>query len=289
MLDLIDLDIPSLGYTRFISAWVYQGEAGAFLIDPGPACTIDHLCESLDARGITKLDFILLTHIHMDHAGGIGHMAERFPEAKIVCHEKAVPHLIDPARLWEGSLKTLGHVAEVYGEIKPVPEDRVSAEYRIDFGSGIRAVDTPGHAPHHLCFVFENELFCGELFGIFQDLGGRIYLRPATPPRFVADAFFNSMDEIFPYINRTIRFAHYGSHPDGPEILRLCREQLRLWIDVVREHSESPDMAAIIADLTARDPIYRQIHELPPAIYERERYFTRNSINGMLGYLTSAG
>lgn len=289
MLDLIDLDIPSLGYTRFISAWLYQGEAGAFLIDPGPACTIDHLCRALDARGITELDLILLTHIHMDHAGGIGHLAERFPKAKIVCHEKAVPHLIDPARLWKGSLKTLGHVAEVYGEIKPVAEDRISANYRIDFGSGIRAVDTPGHAPHHLCFAFDDELFCGELFGIFQDLGGRVYLRPATPPRFIADAFFKSMDEIAPYIHRTLRFAHYGSHSDGPEILRLARKQLQLWIDVIRDHLADPDMEAIIKDLTARDPLYRQLHELPPAIYDRECYFTRNSINGILGYLTSAG
>ncbi|MFP4226754.1 MAG: MBL fold metallo-hydrolase [Desulfobacterales bacterium] len=289
MLDLIDLDIPSLGYTRFISAWVYQGEAGAFLVDPGPTCTVDRLCEALAARGVNKLDLILLTHIHMDHAGSIGHMAERFPEAKIVCHEKAVPHLIDPARLWEGSLKTLGHVAEVYGEIKPVPEDRVSSDYQVDFAGGIRAVDTPGHAPHHLCFVFEDELFCGELFGIFQDLSGRIYLRPATPPRFIAEAFFKSMDEITPHIHRTLRFAHYGSHPDGPQILRLARDQLQLWIDIIRGHAENPDMEAIIEDLTARDPIYSQIHELPPAIYDRERHFTRNSINGILGYLTSAG
>ena len=289
MLDLIDLDIPELGYTRFISAWLYQGAEGAFLVDPGPTCTIERLCRELAARGADNLDFILLTHIHMDHAGGIGHMAERFPEAKIVCHEKAVSHLIDPARLWKGSLKTLGHVAEVYGEIKPVPENRVSADYRIDFGSGILAVDTPGHAPHHLCFVFENELFCGELFGIFQDLVGRIYLRPATPPRFVADAFFTSMERAAPYVDRTIRFAHYGSYPDGLEILRHAREQLDLWINIIREHIDKPDIDAIIADLTARDPIYSQIHELPPAIYDRERYFTRNSINGILGYLRSAG
>ena len=287
MLDLIDLDIPELGYTRFISAWLYQGAEGAFLVDPGPTCTIERLCRELAARGADNLDFILLTHIHMDHAGSIGHLAAQFPDAGIVCHEKAVPHLIDPSRLWEGSLKTLGHVAEVYGEIKPVAGERIVTDNWIDFGSGIRAIDTPGHAPHHLCFVFENEFFCGELFGIFQDLNPGIYLRPATPPRFLADAFFTSMDRVAPYIDRTIRFAHHGRHPNGREILRQGRQQLELWIDIIREHVDNPDMDKLISALTQRDPIYNRINELPPKVYARERYFTRNSIKGILSYLQS--
>ncbi|MBS3757867.1 MAG: MBL fold metallo-hydrolase [Desulfobacterales bacterium] len=287
MLDLIDLDIPELGYTRFISAWLYKGEEGTFVVDPGPSRTIDDLCRALRERGVDSIDFILLTHIHMDHAGGIGHLTERFPEAKVVCHEKAVSHLIDPARLWEGSVKTLGRVAEVYGEIKPVAEAQIAAGDRLAFGSGIRAIDTPGHAPHHLCFVFKNELFCGELFGVFHRLGQGFYLRPATPPRFIAEAFFASFDRIAPYIDRTIRFAHYGTHPEGRRILSHAREQLGLWIDVIREHADNPDIERIISDLEARDPVYSRINELPAGIYERERFFTRNSIDGILGYLNA--
>ena len=107
MIDLIDLDIPSLGYTKFISAWLYKGEGGSFLVDPGPARTIPALLDGLTRHGVTRLDLILLTHIHMDHAGGIGDLAEKFPDAKVVCHEKAVRHLLYPVKLWEGSLKVL--------------------------------------------------------------------------------------------------------------------------------------------------------------------------------------
>jgi glyoxylase-like metal-dependent hydrolase (beta-lactamase superfamily II) len=99
MFSLIDLNIPELGYSRFISGWLYSGREMTFLVDTGPACTHDVLVDALRANGVKKLDWILLTHIHMDHAGGAGHLARDFPEARIVCHPKAVQHLVDPSRL----------------------------------------------------------------------------------------------------------------------------------------------------------------------------------------------
>lgn len=287
MLDLIDLDIPELGYTKFISAWLYHGSEGSFLVDVGPACTVDTLFQALSDHGVSRLDWIMLTHIHMDHAGAIGHVAERFPEARIFCHPKAVPHLVDPAKLWAGSLKTLGHVAEIYGEIRPVPEDRIVTGGQVDFGGGIRVLDTPGHAAHHLCFVFNDCFFGGELFGVYQALdgGGDFYLRPATPQRFVADAFFRSMERAEPYLDRRLCFAHYGSYPDGREILALAGSQLKLWIDRIGEHLENPDMDAIITDLAAHDARFARIHQLPSGMQERERFFVKNSIRGILDYL----
>ncbi len=287
MLDLLDLDIPSLGYTRFISAWLYKGPEGVFLVDPGPACTIDDLCRQLAERGVERLDWILLTHIHMDHAGGIGHLAERYPEARILCHEKAVPHLIDPSRLWQGSLKTLGRVAEVYGRIRPVAEHRITSTGKIDFGEGIRAIDTPGHASHHLGFVFADWLFCGELFGVHQELADDFYLRPATPPRFSAEAFFASMDRVAPETERRVCFAHHGSHPDGRKIAELARQQLKLWIEVISEHAENPDFEAITRALAQRDPLFARFNMLDEQARERERFFVQNSVDGILGWLQS--
>ncbi len=288
MLELIDLDIPALGYSRFIGAWLYKGGEGSFLVDPGPACTIDGLCRRLADKGVSHLDRVLLTHIHMDHAGGIGHLAERFPGTRILCHEKAVSHLVDPSRLWEGSVKTLGRVAEAYGPIKPVDRERIETGERIDFGDGIRAIDTPGHAPHHLCFAFKDMLFAGELFGVYQALDDDFYLRPATPPRFVAEAFFASMDRVAPEVDRRLCFAHYGMYPDGREILGIAREQLKLWMDVIAGHAKNPDIGEITRDLMARDARFARIKKLPPEIDERERFFIRNTINGILSYLQAA-
>ena len=285
MFDLIPLDIPSLDYTRFISAWLYSGKDGNLLIDPGPACTVNTLFDALAQRGVRHLDYILLTHIHMDHSGGIGHVIERYPEAKVVCHEQAVRHLLDPARLYDGSVKVLGHVAEVYGPIKPVPEANILTTGRIPFAGGIIVVPTPGHAAHHQCFVFGDRLFCGEVFGIFLDLKDTFYLRPATPPVFVLDDYLASMDTVAPYVDRRICFAHYGSYPDGAAILKTARQQLLLWVERVAKHGPEDDIDLVIADLEKNDPVYARKDALAPQVRARETYFSANSIKGIRQYL----
>ncbi len=289
MLELIDLDIKELEYSRFISSWFYRGEEGCFLIDPGPACTINHLLAELKKRQVSHLDWILLTHIHMDHAGGIGHLVERFPEARVICHENAVKHLKDPKRLWEGSLKILGDVARVYGAIEPVLPANIMTVGQISFEGDIRVIPTPGHAAHHQCFVTKDVLFCGELFGIFHQLDHCFYLRPATPPVFVLDDFLQSMDAVAPYMDRRLCFSHYGSSNDGMEVIKVARQQLLLWADVIREHMDDPDtdqgFDQIIDDLSANDPVFARKALLPPQLYNREMHFVGNSIKGILQYL----
>lgn len=285
MLEVIDLDIESLGYTRFISAWLYRGPEGSFLVDPGPACTVDKLLEALEEKGVDYLDWILLTHIHLDHAGGIGHLSRYFPEAGVVCHEKAVSHLIDPSRLWEGSRRVLGSLAETFGRIKSVPEERIVTGNNKELEGGIRVIPTPGHAPHHQSFVFGEWLFCGELFGVFLDLDGDIYLRPATPPRFEFEEFAASMERLAPETDKKFCFGHYGMYNDGSRIAELAETQLNLWLEVVRSHAGNPHMSAILADLKANDPVFARVDELPAQIFQREMYYTGNTIRGMLDYI----
>lgn len=286
MLQLIDLDIESLNYSKFISAWLYTGNEGNFLIDPGPACTIPALFDELNRRDVRHLDWILLTHIHMDHSGGIGHVIERFPDARVACHTKAVDHLINPAHLWEGSLKVLGDVARAYGGIKPVPAENIVSMGEVLFGEGIKVIPTPGHAAHHQCFVWKDWLFCGELFGIFHQLKDSIYLRPATPPRFKLEEFQESMDKVIPYMNRQICFSHYGVYPDGIKIMEMARKQLLLWVDVVKNHSNDDlNVEAVIEELTQKDPVYARKKQLEPTLFQRETYFSKNTIKGMRQYL----
>lgn len=286
MLELIDLDIESLNYSKFISSWLYTGKEGTFLIDPGPACTIPTLFDELSRRDVRHLDWILLTHIHMDHAGGIGHMIERFPDARVACHQLGVKHLIDPDRLWKGSLKILGDVARVYGGIRPVPAENIVTPDEVPFGEGITVIPTPGHAAHHQCFVWKDWLFCGELFGIFHQLKDSIYLRPATPPRFVLEDFQASMDKVTPYMHRQICFSHHGSYPDGIKIMEMAREQLLLWVAVVKNHgNDDLNIEAVIEDLTQKDPVFARKKNLEPALLKRETYFSKNTIKGMSQYL----
>lgn len=288
MYSLIDLDIPELGYTRFISSWLYSGPDMTFLVDVGPACTVDVLLETLESKGVEKLDWILLTHIHLDHAGGIGHLARRFPEARIVCHPKAADHIIDPSRLWAGTKKVLGNIADVYGPMLPVDQSRILTPEQMDPDAGIGIIDTPGHAAHHQSYVFEDRLFIGELFGVFHDLGGEIYLRPATPPKFIYAHFADSFKRVAPAADRKVCFAHYGIYPDGKKVLDLAKNQLSLWLEVVGAHVENPDKEAIIKDLKTQDPVFARIDDLPQAYRDREAYYVGNTIRGMLDYLRGA-
>jgi len=282
---LLDLDINELDYTKFITSWLYLGEEGNFLMDPGPKCTIPTLLSSLEKKEVKELHWILLTHIHLDHGGGIGHIVERFPDAKVVCHEKAVRHLIDPQRLWDGSKKVLGHVADVYGEILSVPEENIHVLENVPFGEGIEVIPTPGHASHHQCYAFKDWFFPGELFGLHVPMAEGLYLRPATPPRFVLKEYIESMEKVVPHLREKMCFAHYGIYHDAKEVLVSSREQLRTWVEVIDEKRESSDVSKIIDALIEKDELYARFRYLEPSIQKREKNFSEQSIRGIIQYL----
>jgi len=124
----IQLDLKGTNFTSTLSSWVYKDDDLCFIVDTGPTSVIDSLKLALNKIGFEKNDlkYIFLSHIHMDHAGGVGELIKYFPKAHVICHPKGIKHLINPKKLWEGSLKVLGKVAELYGEIIPIPEDRIS-------------------------------------------------------------------------------------------------------------------------------------------------------------------
>jgi glyoxylase-like metal-dependent hydrolase (beta-lactamase superfamily II) len=289
-LDLIDLDLPREGFRTFISSWLYRPGNLTILVDPGPLSTIPALLEALKKEGVDTLDYILLTHIHVDHAGGAGLLLERYPDARVICHPQGIRHMIDPAKLWEGSRKVLGDIALAYGEIIPIPTGNIAYEQRIVRGSlVIEACETPGHASHHLCFLSGEVLFTGEVAGInypFPD--GGLYLRPATPPPFSYEIYRGSLEKASLLGATRLCFGHYGSRTDAGHIFNLALEQLDNWLATVEKHrDERGDLfeERVFADLIAHDRGVHRYPELPPDIQARERYFSFNSIRGMREYL----
>jgi glyoxylase-like metal-dependent hydrolase (beta-lactamase superfamily II) len=284
-LEIIDLDIPQLGYYKFISSWLYTGSEGSFLVDPGPACTIPILKTELAARGIKHLDWVLLTHIHQDHAGGLGDLIKLYPRANVVVHEAGAKHLIDPEKLWDGSREVLGEVALVYDRILPVPEKNVMALDKVPFGEGIKVISTPGHASHHQCYVFKNWFFAGELFGAHLPMDNGLYLRPATPHRFKLEDYLNSMDLVEDHLQENICFAHYGIANNPKLVLKTARNQLRLWVKIIKENKDRKDLDEIFRVLLENDENFIGFNNLNPEMKIRERYFSINSIEGILEYL----
>ena len=156
----IDSNLKCINLDNFINTWVYNSDSLCFLVDPGPTVFINSLKMSLDHLNIKKndLDYILLTHPHIDHAGGVGKLLNFFPKAKIICHPKGIKHLINPKKLWEGSLRVLGKAAEFYGKIEPVPENRIKYQENIEKGL-IKVIETLGHSPHHQSYLFKDIFF----------------------------------------------------------------------------------------------------------------------------------
>lgn len=287
---LIDLDLDRRGFRRFISTWLYLRDESVFLIDPGPQSTYPALRSALETKKIKHIDAALLTHIHIDHAGCAGQLIRDYPQARLICHPKAFRYLTDPARLLEQSRKVLGSLIDDYGPMEPVSEDALSfAEKTVMGNTEIHAVETPGHAPHHLSFLIDNILFAGEMAGVHYPLADTFYLRPATPPVFRYDTFKSSFEKLSALPARLLCFGHYGCRTDPFEILMKAAGQIELWLNGIRDrlHLRDDDsfLRSVFDDLLAQDPLLAGYPALPSDIRDREWFFIRNSILGMAAYL----
>ncbi len=286
----IDLDQPKLeGFRKFLSSWLCRWEGKTFLVDPGPLSTIAHLLHELRRHNVERLDYVLLTHIHIDHAGGTGELLRTYPEARVICHPDGVRHMIAPEKLWQGSLKVLGAVAEAYGEIVPVPEDKIGFEEEVG-ATGLRAFLTPGHAAHHACYLMGDLLFGGEVAGVRCEMPEGIYMRPATPPRFILEVALGSLDRMLALRPRRMVFGHYGLVATAMEHLRIGRSQLLLWVkgvEAIAAVEESRREEAFFGWLLARDKQFSNIQRLDPDIFARERIFLGNTLRGMSEYVDS--
>ena len=288
-LHMIPLTPPMVGYENFINAWLYLG-GPRFLVDVGPASTVDTLFKSLEQLGVGDLDYILLTHIHLDHAGAIGEVAAKFSDTPIVCQAKGIPHLIDPQRLWEGSQKVLGDIAMGYGPITAVAGERLVDA--ADFNDpAIEVVQTPGHAVHHVSYIKDDYLFAGETSGVWMDIGSAgEYLRPATPPRFFLNTAISSLERLIAAAPRWLCYGHFGIADSARQRLERQRDQIIFWEQAIGELLEGLEQADDLEEKCARmlleeDPLVKNFDALPIVVKKREAYYLRNSVRGFLGWL----
>lgn len=286
----IDLDQPRMeGFRKFISSWLVKGERYTLLVDPGPLSTIKHLLATLRRHGVTRLDYVLLTHIHIDHAGGTGALLREFPEARVICHPEGIRHLVAPEKLWQGSQQVLGELARIYGEIVPIPAAAIHFSDKVGT-TGVRSFLTPGHAQHHVCYLIDDLLFAGEVAGVRAEIPAGIFMRPATPPRFVLPIALDSLERMIALAPRRMVFAHYGLVDNALEHLQIARRQLLLWVRgvaVTADVAEPDREEALLSWLLANDAIFHNRSLLPTDIQARERLFFANTLRGMSDYVTA--
>lgn len=202
------------------------------IIDTAPETSLEVVLAGLEELGIENLAWIVLTHIHLDHAGAAGHLAARFPGARVVVREEGAPHLIDPSRLWASAARLYDDMEGMWGSMLPVPADRldvVGADGVVaDLGDGrvLSAVYTPGHAAHHMALAeaSSGDVFSGDALGVFLREMGAVH--PATPPpEFNLEQAVDSIGRLQALAPGRLFPTHFGPLPGlGAELAHYLAE-----------------------------------------------------------------
>lgn len=238
------IKLPCLGVDNLLAAYVLTGEKNA-VFETGVTNTAPLLLEGLSKLGIKPDDvhFLIVSHIHMDHAGGLGYLSRYLPNAKVLVHERGAKHLIDPSRLIASTKKVFGErdvVTDNYGEMLPVPADRVVALHDqdvIELGNGreLKIIFTPGHAPHHLC-IFDNQskgIFTGEALGTYIADVNTLSPSPLMPD-FNLEMTIDSILRLTQFEAKALYFSHCSSTTDVQNTIYRSIGQLLAWSNVVR-------------------------------------------------------
>lgn len=240
--DIRLIDDLHLGRQHVIATYALLGSEPA-LIDPGPASTLETLEQGLHAHGLSLADIqvLLLTHIHLDHAGATGTIVHRCPHIKVYVHERGAPHMINPEKLLSSATRLYGELMDyLWGEFRAVPEANITAlaggETLNIGGREIRVHYAPGHASHHVIYHDQpsGAAFVGDVGGV--RLPNSAYARPATPPPDVDleawDATLTMLQNLDP---RLICLTHFGPAFDPQAHIVGYRQRLWHWAEVVRD------------------------------------------------------
>jgi glyoxylase-like metal-dependent hydrolase (beta-lactamase superfamily II) len=229
----------------------------AAFVDTGTTHSVPNLLGALEAKGIGRgdVDWVLTTHVHLDHAGGAGALMRELPNARCAIHPRGARHLAEPAKLVAGSVAVYGEdrYRALYGEIVPIDAARIFVAQdgaRITLGGReLELIHTPGHALHHYCIVDgANALvFSGDTFGISYrdfDVDGRAFIFPTTTPvHFDPEALCRSVDRLMSYRPRSIFLTHYAEVTELERLAREMKERVVAFADLGLRHRDAPDRA----------------------------------------------
>lgn len=244
---------------------VRRGDDYAF-VEAGTSPGVPRLLALLDARGIARerVRYVIPTHVHLDHAGGVGLLMRELPAAQLVAHPRGARHLIDPSKLIAGATAVYGAdaVKAMYGEILPVPEARVIVAddgFTLRLGdSELLFVDAPGHARHHFCIwdAASRGFFTGDTFGLsyreFDGPEGPFLMPTTTPVQFEPDAWLQTIERFLSFAPQRMYLTHFGCVGDVARLADELRAGLQRYQELAQRYAQAPDRhAKLVGALTA--------------------------------------
>lgn len=248
------------------AAHIIQEKDRAAFVDTGTNDSVPHLLAALDELGVRRdaVDYVFLTHVHLDHAGGAGLLLQSLPNAKAVVHPRGAPHLIDPSKLVEASKVVYGESVfnKLYGQLVPIPTGHmIIAQDGQKFslaGRELETIHTPGHALHHLTLIdgTRGNVFTGDTFGLsYREMDtdkGAFIVPTTTPSQFDPDQLIASIDRIVSYSPRAAYLMHYSRVTDIPRLAENLKSQIHELVRIAKSHAGSPNVSAeITSDIRA--------------------------------------
>lgn len=243
---------------RFDAAYLVTEAGRAAYVDSGTNDALPRLLAALDAQGLdrTAVDYVIVTHVHLDHAGAAGLLMQQLPNARLVVHPRGAPHMIDPSALVAGASAVYGaeEVARTYGTVQPVPAERVLTSHdgmTIDLaGRPLLLIDTPGHARHHHCIWDERSRgwFSGDTFGLsypeFETPAGRYLLPTTTPVQFEPEPLKASVARLLAHRPACMYLTHYGRVGAVDRLAAQMIEQIDAMVALARPLAAATDRDA---------------------------------------------
>jgi glyoxylase-like metal-dependent hydrolase (beta-lactamase superfamily II) len=269
------IDLETVGIKNSFASYVLKGKKAA-IVETGPTSSIPNLISGLKELSVKPEDvtYVAVTHVHLDHGGGVGTLLKYLPKAKVIVHQRGAPHLVNPEKLWQQSKVVIGAITEMYGKPEPVPEERIIAAVDgmiIDVGNGVKLkiAETPGHASHHLSYYEPSSegIFTGDAAGLYIEKFDVTV--PTTPSPFRMDIALASLNKLMDLKPKVLYYTHFGKASDAVEKLRSYGAQLELWASIAKRGLENGE---------SLDAISQKILEEDEALKKAEGYVRAHSI-----------
>ena len=237
---IYQIDVHMEGKPQRMSCY-YIDTSDPILIEVGPSNSFPYLISALESLGIQDIKRTAITHLHLDHVGGIGHLNEKYKENFVYVHELGLKHLPNPERLWKAvsDVYTEEWLKKNWGEIKPIPLENIKklndgADIKIDKNRIIKSLYSPGHAKHHYSFYDETSgtIFMGDTLGLIYPHGN--FVQPnLPPPDFNKEVLFSTLEHIEKLELKQVAIAHFGIHSNPYELINNAKESIDLWLQFI--------------------------------------------------------